>query len=414
MSEELVHYFQTRLPAMLDGAVQQGSGRVGLIRRARASLRKGRTAPGHLPMEILRETLDTVAATAASAAGTAKTLAGAVSVGPNHARVWWDERALETLGSVLAQPGEPRLVLRFYDITGIAPDENRWHETFDIDVQPEETGRTVQFWASDKTYAIDLGCIHADGRFLRLARTNEITLPRSGKGAPATGETANSRLPRPGDKKAVYTAPDAAAAEWAALRPDHERRDRDAELTVHMLYRAFLLEGPRALRRVPALARRDAEVLKSEFAARQLRRAERATAGSVSAVIVHRLDAAADRAAGSGMAMTNLPVLVRAARAQDAVVRHVDNESVRFLGEDEEISAALSAAPVFEAARALRESLAKLSDISPTRRRCFPATVADASQIFDAAETERLLRAGGRVARMSLALEDSLRASSLS
>lgn len=433
-ADDVVRHFRTKLPVMLDGAVQKENGRGLLLRQARLSLRNGAAAPGQLSTEILRETLDAV-----TAADNAKTMAGAAPVGPRHARVWWDERVLDSLDDVLAQLDSPRLVLRFHDVTGLDPEEGRWHETFDMDVALHEAGRTVQFWSCDRTYVVDLGYVHADGRFLRLARTNAIDLPRDGKGAPSGGGTARSRLRRAGNKAAACTVPDEAAQKWTARRADADsgRRDWDAELVVHMLYRAFLLEGPRALRRVPKLARREDAVLRGEFALRQRRRrAEAKPPHSPSAFLVRRLDAARDSAVAVGPVMMNLPVaaaisceqrceefawyqdLIRAASAyrpaaSEPSVEHVAAERFDVVAEvpaaarphirvaGAEIPAALFATPVFEAARNLRESLAGL--------RSMESATVEAAQLFDAAEAKRLAKAGVRVSRMSLTLEGRIR-----
>lgn len=462
-SDEIVRYFQTCLPVMLDGALQRGDDRGLLLRQARLSLHRGRVNPNHLPVAILRETLESIAA-----APNPKTMAGVAPVGPRHARVWWDERVTDSLDDVLSHLDDPRLVLRFYDVTGVDPDAGRWHETFDVDVELREAGKTVQFWSSDRTYVVDLGYVHADGRFLRLARTGTVDLPRDGKGEPGAGETALSNLRHAGDKKAPYVKPDAAAKEWAALRPDCEARDWDAELVVHMLYRAFLLEGPRALRRVPALVRRDADVLRREFFQRR-RRAVSKPARFAPAFLVSRLDAPS--AVGVGPIVTNQPVvaarfglalgalfptlsgdgfawhraLLHAARVNAAasvaeLLRpepepKVDERVAAAAFEPEEarpetpaaglrphirvagadIPVSLFATPVFEAAKHLRESLAGFRPFDPTVvpeapvRLRQPEPAPEAAPIFGATEAKRLAKAGVRVSRMSLTLEGRMR-----
>lgn len=420
---DLVRYFRTRLPVMLDGAVWRGGDRSALLRHAGVSLRAGRANPNHLPVEILRETLDGIVASAAPG-----TMAGAAPVGPRHARIWWDERVLDSLGDVLPRLENPRLVLRFYDVTGLDPETGRRHEVFDIDVELRDAGRTVNFWAGDRTYVVDLGYVHGENRFLRLARTNTIDLPRDGKGTPAPEATATSRLRPAGDPAAAYVTPDAAAKEWAEARPDNERRDWDAELVVHMLYRAFLVEGSRALRRAPALLCRDGETLREEYSRRQRRRdaeaKKAARSGEEIPFLIRRLDTVAEVQARP--VMVNQPVaapvvavwaanalnfdaaefawygaLLRAARAETeaaaeteekpavAAVRVAETEAaervsvsaervpalaerviedgsffphthIRVAGGD--IPAALFATPVFAAAKHLRESLSGLRD----------------------------------------------------
>ncbi len=423
---------------MLDGAVWRGEGRNALLRHAGMALRAGKTDPNHLPMALLRETLDGIPAVAAFPV-VSRSMAGAAPVGPHHARIWWDRRVLDSLGDVLSLLENPRLVLRFYDVTGLDPEAGRWHETFDIDVALSDAGRTVQFWSCDRTYVVDLGYVHDGNRFLRLARTNVIDLPRDGKSAAGSDATAVSRLRPAGDRNAAYTAPDAAAKAWAEARPDHEGRDWEAELVVHMLYRAFLAEGPRALRRAPALVRRDGAALREEFARRQYRRGAAAEQGARGepAFLVARLDAPpapvpgstakaavsrpvaavhatvhAGVAAGAAMdaaEFARYALLLRAVRAEaeTAAVRVATERMethIRVAGAD--VPAAMFATPVFEAARNLRESLAGLRDME---QEVPSAEAVSAAQLFDAAEAKRLAKAGVRVSRMSLTLEGRIR-----
>ncbi len=472
-TEDIVRYFRTRLPSLLDGPSRRAGERPPLLRRARLSLRKGRVNPDHLSAALLRETLSAVAATPEP-----KTMAGAAPVGPRDARIWWDAHILDTLGDVLSHLDDPRLVLRFYDITGMEPGAGRWHETFDIDVDLQAAGKTVHFWKSDRSYAVDLGYVHADGRFLRLARTNTVDLPREGRGKQSAGETARSAIRPPADAKAPYVQPDGAAREWAALRPDDEGRDWDAELVVHMLYRAFLLEGPRALRRAPALTRRSADELFREFSRRRQRRRlqeEGPAHAAAPALLVRRLDephapraengpAAGNPPAGAALCFGLSSLLPAAAREEDfawhrslllaamsadsaaAAERTLHPEAApaepveteRFHPEDasgeteevpavasrgvhirvagEDIPAALFATPVFEAAKHLRESLSgfrpfdsAVPEASPSRERPHAPAAMDASQIFDNAEAKRLAKAGVRISRMSLVLEGRMR-----
>lgn len=302
-SDDAKRYFRENYPILLDGALPSASGRGLIVREAAESLTRSGKPAGSMPAALLREALDSVRAASPRPA----TKAGLVAVGPRRARVWWDESLREPApapstadpNDVLASLDNPKPVLRFYDVTGLDPDAGRWNQVFDIEVDLAEGGRTVEFWSADRRYVVEVGVAHADGRFERLARTNVAELPREAVGERAHGRIARSNL-RPRLAENLAASPDAKALEWAEAAPDCPDRDIEAELAVHMLYRAFRAEGPRALRRAPTVYRREADVLRREYEQR-LRRRERpsATGGrtpSRPAVLVARLDSFPDQA----------------------------------------------------------------------------------------------------------------------
>lgn len=458
--EAIKRHFRDNCPTLLDGALTRHSGRRRFVRQARETLARGRVDPESLPTEILRETLDAVAAPEKTDGGKA----GLVAIGPRHARIWWDQSILENLGDVLARLDNPRSVLRFYDVTGLAPESGRWNETFDIDVDLIDYGHTAHFMRSDRVFIVDLGYVHADGRFLRLARTNTAALPRENRGEADNGGTASCFLRPRNRREEAELAPDAAAREWIANRPDSPGRDIEAELMVHMLYRAFLKEGPRALRRARILTRRDAATLEREYAER--RRARERQAGrlakqrpaTASAFLVARLDPdrkpQANAAAGARRGL--LPATAwraqwaelaqderfawyntllaaaqaeqpgdaareRPALAEDSDVTPVDAEIetnrdrlVRVVPLDRlhpERTASLYSTPVFAAAKSLREKLAGMP--AQQRDRAGTANRADSGndpdRIFGGSEAKRMAKAGVRFTRMALTLEGRMR-----
>ncbi|MCD7896712.1 MAG: DUF4912 domain-containing protein [Planctomycetaceae bacterium] len=279
-AETLRRHFLKKYPVLRSGALPRAAGDRSLATQARISLDRGPVRPGTLPILVLRDTLDAIRPTARAS----RLKAGLTPVNPKTARLWWDNHLLDNLEDVLARLEKPRPILRFYDVTGLDPESGRWNSTFDLDVNFDDLGRTVQFWASDRTYVVDLGYLHADGRFLQLARTNCVDLPRDGKGPAGTGETIKTIL-RKSRRSLWDEEADEAARTWIQARPDHEDRDIEAELLVHMIYRSFLATGPRALRRAPALAPRDRTVLRREFHHRQRERARQAALPSEPAVV---------------------------------------------------------------------------------------------------------------------------------
>ncbi len=449
--DDLRAHFIQKYPMLLDGTLVERPSGASLLRQARETLATGRVDRNFLPAPILRETLEQLAAVPSSPAG-----AGLVPINPTTARVWWDSSLVDNLDDVLAQLDRPKAVLRFYDVTGLEPGDGRWHKSFDIDVDLAESGRTVPLWASDRVYAVDLGYVHADGRFLRLARTNAVRLPREKVGDDDPAATASSALRRhDGPDRSI--APDDAARDWAAARRDFPARDYETELIVHMLYRAFLREGPRALRRAPRLIRRDDAVLAREFASRQRHRHRRLAQPIPSAVLIARLDDSPARLVATSCrhqpvravapVVPAVPAevfawcgaLLTAARnesrdvakrpaalAQPAVAAEA-SPLVRRMDADEAIDMPAEANPVFAAARTLRDNLEAMrpvmagepdldselaafsSDTLTIAHSESIAAKASAFTPFGGVEAKRMAKAGVRITRMALTLEGRMR-----
>lgn len=439
ISQELGRHFRENCPILLDGAPPLGSDAGFFVRQARESLIRGRVDPTLLPAAILRETLASIQTRPNPA-----TKAGLTAVGPRRARVWWDANLLDNLDDILAELDRPRPVLRFYDITGLDPKAERWHSMFDIDVELAEEGKSVEFWAADRLYLVDLGYLHADGRFIRLARTNTAELPREVCGDAGCSGTARSNLRWRERVEAIR--PDARAREWALSRPDGPERDVDAETVIHMLYRAFLLEGPRALRRSPLLLPRDGDALREEFRQRaRLRRQPRASRPAkpvLPSLLIARLDARRPLAAAdlryppvpAAARFSTLPYLSAGhfalhqallasarnvePRKETAAVTpapNADGEPRRTAlvqplpADSDRSSLSFMATPVFEAAQSLRRQLRGLEpaapavDVEDESRR--PARIRD----FGGSESRRFAKAGVRFTRMALTLEGRMR-----
>ncbi|MCD8349989.1 MAG: DUF4912 domain-containing protein [Planctomycetaceae bacterium] len=449
--DELRAHFIHKYPMLLDGTLVEHPSGASFLRQARETLANGKVDHTFLPAPILREALDQLSAIPAAPAG-----AGLVPINPTTARVWWDASLVDNLEDVLAQLDQPKAVLRFYDVTGLEPGDGRWHKSFDIDVDLAESGRTVPLWSSDRVYAVDLGYVHADGRFLRLARTNAVRLPREKTGEDDPTAVASSALRRhDGPDRSIV--PDDAARDWAAARHDFPGRDYETELVIHMLYRAFLREGPRALRRAPRLIRRDDAVLVREFASRQHNRHRRLAQPAPSAVLIARLDDSPARlvasscryqpvlavarvvpavtpdfyawceallqaARGEGVGIAKRP----AALAQPAAVAEA-TPLVRRIEEGEAIDMPAEANPVFAAARTLRDNLEAMHPVMAgeadldSELAAFSAealTIAHSDKFaakgsaftpFGGVEAKRMAKAGVRITRMALTLEGRMR-----
>ncbi len=426
-SDELLRHFRQNYPILLDGSLPKAEDRRHFIQNARASIRRGKVDPDLLPAGVLRQTLANLSA----ALPKGGTKAGLTAVGPKSAQVWWDESVLDHLDDVIAQLDKPRAVLRFYDVTGLAPDSGRWNSTFDIDIKMGDQAKSLTFWADDRVYVVDLGYVYADGRFLRLARTNTVALPRGGKGAPGKGETVQVLLRHRGVKVDTYREPDAAAEAWAEARPgeDSAKRDFRAEMLVHMLYRAFLREGPRALRRAPEITRRDPETLKREFARREDERRKRRASDTppeqpaTPALFVAWLDAAPCVAAPAAARMHYQPVAVARPVGESAAVRPLAREEFAWYAGLLAASrrAGAKAAGAGREAEPVTEAVAEVvaeceTPVSPSLVRMVPDSMNHpqalplnllSSPVFAAAQTLRNNLAGLN-ALESIAAEDSL------
>lgn len=450
---DLAKHFRDNYPILLDGALPSPGDQRFFVRQARESLTNDGSGPRLMPSAILRETLETIVSIPRPTTG-----AGLTAVAPGQARVWWDESVLDNLDNVLASLDKPRPILRFYDVTGLDPEAGRWHENFDVDIALHEHGKSVELLKPERVYIVELGYLYADGRLLRLARTNTADIPREGRGAEGAYESVRSVI-RPRRAAGRKLVPAAADREWVDARPDHAARDAEAELLMHMLYRAFLLEGPRVLRTAKRPVRRSSEVLESEYAERGSARKRKASPRRIKkaapAFLVARLDAGGKIPASSSSAYLPVPVRSWMETATDAfrvclgaiacarlgneiapsrvaeagilsalagvlrteIKREDPPKLVSVVRSDVDLPHAAMARPVFDAARDLHRRLAGMdSPVLPVTRG-LPAeekretgkrpTLRHSN--FGGSEGRRLAKAGVRVTRMALTLEGRMR-----
>jgi hypothetical protein len=108
---------------------------------------------------------------------------------PHWTFLWWGF-APGTTEEVKTQNMEAggQLTIRVYDVTHILFDGRNAHFSFDIDVSKEIDHYYLNIWASDRNYLAEIGIKYPDGRFLPLARSNTIYLPRD-HASDETGET---------------------------------------------------------------------------------------------------------------------------------------------------------------------------------------------------------------------------------
>lgn len=95
-----------------------------------------------------------------------------LEVDPHRALACWN------IDPSRAQAGRP-LVLRVYDISGIAEGDPPW-QTFDVEVQGLQGRWYLDFWRDERTFVSEIGYRHHDGSLECLARSNEVRTPAAG------------------------------------------------------------------------------------------------------------------------------------------------------------------------------------------------------------------------------------------
>ena len=71
-------------------------------------------------------------------------------------------------------------ILRVYDVTGVDFPAQPACRSFDIGLSGLATNWYIQTNAPNRAFVVDIGLLAHTGRFLRLARSNQVTTPRFG------------------------------------------------------------------------------------------------------------------------------------------------------------------------------------------------------------------------------------------
>ncbi len=258
VSDELKQHIRELYPMLLDGMLVSSREDMGVTTLRTLSNLVNQPFSPEFAGERLCETLGAIGNDARP-----KTKAGIVPVSPRRMRAWWDKSLLSGAIDGIREADRPKGVLRFYDITGLPANADNWNQVFDIDADLAESGKTIDFWAADKLYRVELGLVFADSRFVRIARMNPCALPRESAGQPGS-RFVRSNLPDQ-DNTMVAFQPDEAAWNWFFSCGDWPLRDQQAELTLRMVYREFLREGPRVLRKLPNLVMPSIEELDQQY-----------------------------------------------------------------------------------------------------------------------------------------------------
>jgi len=277
--DRLRQRIRTRYPILKDGTVGTFSPAHGITRSmsdlAIACLRSNASVPmaAYAPVsqERLRDLIDNLGGVDIRPIRDHAYICVMASA-PKKVHVYWSlpQSTRSIVARDLADTGES-MALRFYDVTDIPEGESRWHHSFDVDVALDEHARYAELWAANRDYRVEFGLRRRDGVFLPLAASRPVHVPSDYAGVEnfytmhAQTDLLRNNLYTPVERKvsqATILTPDS---------PDWPLRDIEAERTVRTLYRRFRTEGPRALRNVPVIARRDNTLLEAEYASRQAR-----------------------------------------------------------------------------------------------------------------------------------------------
>jgi len=104
-----------------------------------------------------------------------------IDVEPHTLFAFWeiDEMDLEREQRVLSGPSE--LVIRVYDVTYIIFDGGNAHSHFDVVVEGKAHNWYIHPSVDGRSFIADIGLRGADGRFVVLARSNCVQMPRAGE-----------------------------------------------------------------------------------------------------------------------------------------------------------------------------------------------------------------------------------------
>ncbi len=135
-----------------------------------------------------------------------------LEVNPHRAHAYWNVD-VEDFQAAARETGldGPPMILRLYDVTGVAHDAQQAHSYFDLQVQGLQGHWYVDLWKDGRCYVAELGLRRPSGGLVPLARSNAVSTP-------------------PASESALYdtTALDVAGAHAANLRMADEAVEPDA------------------------------------------------------------------------------------------------------------------------------------------------------------------------------------------
>jgi hypothetical protein len=329
-AEDIRHRLLSRHSILRESPIISVDGRLGSgwldrsIRKQAKRLLQPELAPTagtigiYQPAE-LRERLNRIDATPPRAFGRHTDII-LMEVAPRCVHAYWHLADTELLAARRALGEEGRhapILLRVHDVTGDALSAGG---SFDVEVGSEEDHRYIDLWSPDRKYRVEVGLRGQDGRFIFLAGSNTVHVPRDTEADELAGRICvreNARAILRPDCPSFFRRP-AARRIVRPGEPDWPRRDIASERQIRAWYGDFLRDGPRVLRMAEPLRRPDPAVLRREYESRRQSSAKDAPFAEAKPaetgrpdIFAVRLDAKAPRRSGRKPA---LPALRRSSR----------------------------------------------------------------------------------------------------
>lgn len=192
------------------------------------------------------------------------------TLAPDRAHAQWHvpRTILRNCQTLLGEdPASMVFVLRGY--SELAPNGGAQHfsKLFELELDLRQDHRILRGTAVTRMQTLELGLRCKGGRYIFLARSQH---PATSGSMPSVGTPHATRIPPMPVRFALrpLIVPTPVAA-W-----DSPLRDLQAEGQVMALYRHFLREGPRILRRTPPPPRQDPQALSLAYQARQIERTQ--------------------------------------------------------------------------------------------------------------------------------------------
>ncbi len=105
-----------------------------------------------------------------------------MEIDPRRLHIYWEvtaadrESALKKLGK---EGAGSSWILRFYDTTYIQFDGKNAHSHFDVPIDLGTGNWYIELWSGEKTYCAEIGARSVTGKFLPVARSNFVQIPRA-------------------------------------------------------------------------------------------------------------------------------------------------------------------------------------------------------------------------------------------
>lgn len=107
-----------------------------------------------------------------------------LEVNPHRAHAYWNVD-VEDYRAAARETGldSPPMILRLYDVTGVAHDAQQAHSYFDLQVQGLQGHWYVDLWKDGRCHIAELGLRRPSGGLVPLARSNAVSTPPASESA---------------------------------------------------------------------------------------------------------------------------------------------------------------------------------------------------------------------------------------